>query len=167
MALTADRLRQVLFFDKETGEFFWKEKRPGGIEPGDKAGRINGNGYDEISIDCVRYKAHRLAWLYVYDKWPEKNLDHIDGNRSNNKISNLREATQSQNMSNRSKTIINTSGYKGVHFRRKKFEAYIRILGKRIDIGRFNSAEAAAIAYDVAAYKYFGEFAKPNGIYEG
>ena len=106
-------------------------------------------------------KAHRLAWFFVYGEWPQKQIDHINGNKSDNRISNLRLATASQNLSNKGITKSNTSGYKGVSFNRtkKKWMASIKVNKKSINLGYFLTPEEASEAYKAAAIKHHGEFA--------
>jgi hypothetical protein len=95
-----------------------------------------------------------------------KETDHINGNGLDNRRSNLRECSTSENQRNKSKRDSNTSGYKGVSFNKfaKKFHAQIRVNGRRIHLGYFRTAEEAAIAYDDAAKIYHGNFANVNGI---
>ena len=95
--LTQEYLKSILDYDLDTGIFTWKINKAKRTKIGDIAG-WSYNGYREIEINDKKYKAHRLAWLYVYGEMPNKLIDHIDGNRSNNKISNLREATLDGNI---------------------------------------------------------------------
>jgi hypothetical protein len=119
------------------------------------------NGYLECSLDSKRYYLHRLAWFYVYKVWPSDNIDHINGNKSDNRLVNLRQATQSQNMHNRNKYKNNTSGYKGVtwHKQYKKWNAQITYNNKLINLGFFDCPVEAHKAYCKAADKMHKEFA--------
>lgn len=159
--ITASYVRQILDYDPETGIFVWRVKRNNRIPAGSVAGRDNGLGYIRIGINGRNYKAHRLAWLITYGQWPSKHIDHIDGNRANNMISNLREASVSQNSMNRKLSIINTSGYKGVYWHTQvyKWQARIMIHGKAKHLGLFDTAEEAHAAYCLAADRLHGEFA--------
>ena len=155
----------------KTGEFRWKE-RPrehfetqrvwkiwNGRHPGAVAGRVN-NGYREIGIKNIRYLAHRLAWLYVHGEWPQHQIDHIDGDKLNNLIANLRLATNSQNGANRGAPADNTSGYKGVSRAKQRWRAVISVKGRYRHLGTFGTAEEAYAAYCKAARELHGEFAR-------
>lgn len=163
--ITAARLKALFSYDKETG-FFTRKIGVRGESIGEVAGTLGGDGYWQISIGPRGarkiYKAHRLAWLYVYSEWPEKQIDHINGNRSDNRWVNLREATQSQNNANAARRSDNTSGFKGVMRGRKKWRAQITVRGKNLEIGTFESPEAAHAAYVDKARSVFGEFARPE-----
>lgn len=153
--LTAEHLRSQLSYNSETGSFSWRNARAGNkIKSGDIAGFVRANGYREIGITiggkCRHYSEHRLAWLYVYGIWPNHYIDHIDRNRSNNKISNLREATNAQNCLNRSKRKETLSRYVGVSWFNsiKKWRADIRVGGKLYYLGKFDTERDAAVAYN-------------------
>lgn len=149
--LTRDRLLEVLDYNQETGIFIWKIKLSARGAVGKKAG-TNTYGYNAINIDGVRYFAHRLAWLYVHGYWPKQEIDHIDRNRSNNSINNLRDVSRTVNALNNSPQLINSSGVKGVTFckDRNQWQAQINIMGKNITLGRYQSLDEAAIAYKSA-----------------
>jgi hypothetical protein len=108
-------IRQSVRYDRETGLFYWIVSR-GGMKSGDVAGRINPIGYVQIQINCKNYAAHRLAWFFENGVWPDGCIDHVDNNRANNKISNLRLASVAQNNCNVPMRRNNTSGIKGVGF---------------------------------------------------
>lgn len=146
--LTAARLRELLHYDPETGVFTNRVVRPRTVL-GAVAGGHDSYGYITISVDVRRYLAHRLAWLYVYGEWPSKNLDHINGVRDDNRIANLREATQAQNLQNRAAASIGRSGVLGVGWdsSRKKWVASIKHQGKARHLGRFSTVEGAQAAY--------------------
>lgn len=154
--ITADRLREVLFYDPESGIFLWR------VEPRRRpingpAGSLN-RGYRDICIDQQRYKAHRLAWLYMTGKMPTKAIDHIDGQPDNNRWSNLREASMSQNIANAKRRITNVSGYKGVSWVPQCSKWRVRVGGKHV--GLFATVEEAGTAYAVAAQITYGDFAR-------
>lgn len=153
--LSQDRLKEVLFYDNEDGDFYWRINRPK-TPAGSTAGYTDPLGYIIISIDGNKYQAHQLVWLWFYNKVVM--IDHKDNNPSNNRINNLREATYSQN--NHRRNLYNPLGYTGVRYRSGHFEAHIRINGIITRLGKFNTAEEAAEAYRNAARQYFGEFAK-------
>ena len=114
-----------------------------------------------IIIDSKEYIPYRLAWLYMTGEWPTNFIDHINRNRTDNRWSNLREATYAENNRNKSIGINNTSGYKGVswHKRRGKYRAEIRVNGKSKHLGYFDNKEDAYASYIQAAKLYHGEFA--------
>lgn len=125
--------------------------------------KIDRAGYLCGTINCKRLFAHRVAWAIFHGEWPELSIDHIDGNPQNNRISNLRLATVSENNRNRGKNRLNKSGYKGVSYlpRRKKWRATIMIPGERVKLlGVFETPQEAHIAYRDAADKYHGNFAR-------
>lgn len=138
--LTQERLLQVIAYDKDTGVFTR-------LDSGKPTGTVNNRGYVCLKVDGKSYLAHRLAWLYVYGVWPENYTDHIDRNKTNNSIQNLRDVTNSQNQRN-----VAESSSRGVWFdsSRGKFTARIKIMGKLKFLGRFTSFEAAKAAYDSA-----------------
>ena len=151
-------------FEYKDGNLIYKikNKNAHGINIGDVVGTIDTKGYRVIKINKKVYKAHRLIWIYHNgDIEDGLFIDHIDRNPLNNKIENLRLATRSQNGSNATKNITNTSGYKGVswHKRSKKWMASIKYNCKTINIGGFSTAELASEAYKVAAIKYKGDYA--------
>lgn len=162
--LTVERLRELLDYDPQTGEFTWKRNLKGGVRAGNKAGcqdrRGGGVEYIRIRIDGRIYHAHRLAWLHFYGEWPSVKIDHVDG--WSNAIANLRLATQAQNVRNARLRHDNTSGFKGVVSRGRKWVAQVNHAGCNNYLGIFESPEAAAAAYDVGAKRLFGDFAKTN-----
>ena len=156
--LTAERLREVLSYIPESGIFYWlkTEKR---VKAGDVAGSYT-QGYLNIQVDGVLYRAHRLAWLYVNGDWPEKGIDHINGVSTDNRIANLRDANQSQNTANSRRSINCKSGFKGVTAYRSRWVASIGKAGRKKHIGVFDTPEEAHAAYLSAATKIHGEFAR-------
>jgi len=158
--ITQAELKKLLSYDPKTGVFRWRKTGKG--RNADRiAGNTNNHGYRALCIRGKRYQAHRLAWLYVHGVWPAGDLDHRNGVRDDNRIKNLRQATRSQNMQNKSLQANNTSGYKGVcwNIGMKKWQANIRLHGKRKFLGYFSNIEDAASAYASAASELHGEFA--------
>jgi hypothetical protein len=135
-------------FQYQDGELYYKKSPNFRIVLGQKAGGTNSNGYIIIEIKQKSYKAHRLIFLYHNGYLPEF-IDHIDQNKQNNNIENLREVTKSENKYNTKKYKTNTSGYKGVSYHKasKKWAACIRINKKDIWLGLFETRELAYDAY--------------------
>lgn len=166
--LTWQDLIHILNYDPLTGNFRWNFNDPHGgrrVE-GKIAGSRNSSGYILIHLNGAKYRAHRLAWLYIHHTWPGKMLDHINGNKSDNRISNLRLATRSQNFCNRGKNSNNTSGYKGVSWnkRDKNWTVHICVNRKQRHGGSFKVKEDAVLAYNKLAVRYHGAFARLNII---
>lgn len=148
--LTADRLRELLHYDPETGLFANNGTRHG-VARGSPTGTLDAsNGYVKIGVCGRRYYAHRLAWFYVYGEWPENDIDHLNGVRSDNRIANLRAATRALNMQNLRRANENSSsGLLGVERigNRGFWCARIGVFGKRVYLGCFNNPEDAHQAY--------------------
>lgn len=153
--LTQNYLKELLYYNQITGVFTWKarpKQRPqwNARYAGAKAGSLDTNGYLRITINGSRYSAHRLAWFYVNGVWPENEIDHIDRDKTNNRISNLRDVDKSENQQNKIAAQRNSrTGFLGVHYCRKRenFVAKIMINKKRFHIGYFKTAEEASQAY--------------------
>lgn len=146
MALTAERLRELVHYDPDTGIFIRKIDR-GGHKAGEVMGTPSHRGYLKICVDKIHYYAHRLAWLYVYGETP-KVIDHINGNTGDNRIANLRNVSQAENLQNITRpSRNNTSGYLGVSRKRKRWAAAVSVNNKPVRIGYFETKEAAYAAY--------------------
>jgi len=154
------RLRTLLHYDRETGEFRWRKRICSSIQAGDIAGGLNKEGYLKITINGRQYPAHQLAWLYMKGKWCSQVIDHRDLNPSNNRWVNLRIANRSQNNANRRRYRNNSCGLKGVSRHRRGWRATIRKNGRRHHLGIFRMPQAAHAAYVKAARKLFGKFAR-------
>ena len=144
------KLRDALNYNPETGEFTW-EISAGRVRAGSLAGCVDkSRGRLCVNFQGKLYLAHRLAWLLAYGKWPDEMIDHIDGNPLNNRISNLRDVSQSLNQQNQRKASANNStGFLGVSFHKQtaKFQARIALNGKLKHLGLFPTAELAHAAY--------------------
>jgi hypothetical protein len=158
--LTQERLKELLSYDPETGVFRWLVKPSAQVGAGDVAGSTRLNGYRCIKIDRHGYQAHRLAWLYVYGIWPTDQLDHKFGVRADNRIAELREATRVENGRNRKMHRNNSSGFRGVSWNKfkRKWCAQIRLPGRIIYRGQFNTAKEASDSYEAKAKELFGDF---------
>lgn len=152
--LTQDLLKSLLNYDPDTGVFTWLVQRRGTAKAGTTAGSINGCGYIHIRVNIKMYPAHRLAWLYVYGVWPSKGLDHINRVRTDNRIANLREATDGENKQNCSLHRNNSSGIKGVGRNQGKWRARISVDDRQIYLGRYTTIEDAIAARKAAEVKY-------------
>lgn len=151
--VTLDRLKELLNYEPHTGHFTWRKASARRTIVGSLAGTISTKGYVKIQIDRKLYPAHRLAWLYVYGEWPDNFIDHINRDKSDNRIANLRVVSASVNMRNCGLRSTNTSGFKGVSYiaYRRKWVATIRLHGKNCVLGKFDTPEAASAAYVSAA----------------
>lgn len=161
IAVTLSELHQMLDYDPLTGEFRWVCPPQNMINlKGLRAGSIYSNGYRYISINGVEYRSGRLAWLYYYGEEASGMVDHHNRDRSDDRILNLREATNSQNQANRPAPKNNTSGVKGVRYERDRgrWRASIEFNGKAKNLGRFSTKEEAIAARKSAEEKCFGEF---------
>ena len=149
-------------FDYRDGELYWKERINVSIDLSKPAGDIDTKGYRRIQIEGKRYRAHRLIWKYHYGKDPKEFIDHIDGNKTNNNMENLREATNQQNGFNRGPQKNNKLGIKGVRKQRNKYRATIIINGENKHLGLFFTIEEARLVREEAENKLFKEFSVLN-----
>lgn len=149
--VTSDRLRSMLLYCPESGHFTWLN--PGRANPrlvGARAGGVNSEGYWKISVGGKNYLAHRLVFLFVLGRWPVGVLDHINGDRTDNRFLNLRESSDALNAQNRRKARTgNTSGYLGVSWnsRRGQWVAQIQVDGKKKGLGYFDDPAVAHSVY--------------------
>lgn len=159
--ITQEYLLKHFIYDPEVGQFINRIGR-GRSLIGEHAGTIHPYGYRQIQILGYIYKEHRLAWLYVYGDMPEE-IDHKNGNRSDNRISNLRVVTRSQNNAN-SERPTGTAGLRGVTWfdRDQKWKAQIKVGGRSKHLGYFDTVEEAHAVYLTAAEYHFGEHAYHN-----
>lgn len=147
--VTIDRLKEVLSYDPDTGSFTWLMSLSNNAPKGSIAKNIR-HGYMRVRIDNVLYMQHRLAWLYMTGSWPPAgmHIDHINGDRADNRWSNLRLATPRQNQQNRrNPEFSNKTGYMGVTLVGGRYRANITNDGKSIAIGSFDTLEEAHAAY--------------------
>ena len=147
--MTQDELKRILSYNPETGLFYWKIKPSNRFKLGMQAGSLV-NGYIRIHTNGRQYGAHRLAWLYIHGVEPEHQIDHINGNPSDNRIVNLRQATALENAQNiRKPQKNNTHGNLGVTYdpKKKLWRTRISVNGTRKYIGKFKTQEQAAQAY--------------------
>jgi hypothetical protein len=161
--LTVDLLNHLFEYDKETGNLIWKIKpssRGHSVKVGDIAGTLKSHGYICVGINYNSYRAHRLIFL-MHKGYLPKTVDHINGDKLDNRIENLRAATVGQNQHNRKTNANNTSGYKGVSWSKaqKKWAARITLERKNIHLGYFANVEEAAEVVRKAREELHGDFA--------
>lgn len=161
--LKHSRLLEVLHYDPLSGVFTWRIRRGGSAIVGSIAGGLNSDGYLQIKIDGVLYKAHRLARFYVNGVMPgdDVEIDHRNRIRTDNMFSNLREADDSQTACNRSTRSDNSSGVPGVNWNTEagKWRVRVQKNGKRLLVGDFVDFDEAVAAREVVVNAWHGEFA--------
>lgn len=173
--LTHSVLLQLLDYDPQTGIFRWRERSEEhfasranqNVWNAKYAGKIAGTpcrGYIRMVVASGATSGQRLAWFYVHGEWPPHNVDHINRDPSDNRIKNLRLATNAQNQWNRPKLCYSTSPYKGVtlHKPSGRWSAKITKNKERIYLGYYSTPEEAAAAYRKAAIEHHGEYARPD-----
>jgi hypothetical protein len=172
-----DFLKEALSYDPVTGHLWWKNSVPNKNLDRPVGRVITKRGYLGFDVKKVGKKFtllnHRVAWFLSYGVWP-RILDHINGTVTDNRIGNLREATEQQNQANTKKGLGRsgkefTSKYKGVHWDKtgERWIAKVGVNYKKVFLGSFSSEEEAAVAYNKAATKIFGEYAVMNNIEDG
>jgi hypothetical protein len=155
-------LKTLLQYNPETGEFIRLQTHGTRGLKGKVAGTKQGAGYIQIKLLGKFQQAHRLACLYMTGKWPEKEVDHMDGNPGNNVWINLRECTPSENQYNTRLPKNNTSGVKGVSYNKasKKWVVQLSVRGMRPYLGRYDDLELAEFVANEARQKYHGLYAR-------
>lgn len=158
---TPENIDEIFEYDPETGVLVRKFK--GGHRRVAGAKRANGD-YSKVAFNGREYPAHRLIWWLVYGALPDKFIDHINGDKSDNRLSNLRLATDAENKRNVGPRSHNTSGFKGVSYDRQtgRWLAHATFNGKGVHLGRHASKEAAAEAYQNFARRNHGPFFKES-----
>ncbi len=161
---TPETLRKLLSYNCETGQLIWKKTNSPRALAGSVAGCLSKHtGYVLVRVNKKLMRAHRVVWMMIYNEVPSE-IDHIDGNRSNNRIENLRILSRSENNQNRGVQKNNISGFTGVSFdsSRSKWVAKIQLNGKTTHLGRFGSLDDAKQAYADAKQKM--HMAQPNVV---
>jgi hypothetical protein len=161
LSLSASRVRELFDYDPATG-LLTRRIAVSNSRVGVAVGRDNGLGYLQVRVDRRLFTVHRVIWCWMTGEWPQGEVDHIDGNRSNNRWSNLRLATREQNEANKRTREGKIGGAKGVYAHRGRWRALITVAGKRIYLGVFDRHEDAVSAYAEAATKHYGAFAKSD-----
>lgn len=171
--VTKSDILEFLDYNPKSGLFIWKPRTEhnfphenfrntwNSLNAGKNPGFLSKNGYTYIDVCKRRFLAHRLAWFLVHGVFPKRDIDHINGNRTDNRITNLRLASRSENLCNAKIRSDNTSGFKGVSFRKdtKKWSAKIKASGKPLNLGCFDSAEEAAEVVNFHRNNLHGAFA--------
>lgn len=148
---TSERVRELFDYDPETGLFTARTAKGNRLTK--FSGYLRPDGYVDLMVDGAKYRAHRIAWLHVFGKWPEGVIDHIDRNRSNNRLANLRDVTPAYNMHN-SERSGTRGGKAGIERRPSgRFRVKLSVGGKQYTVGTFDSEKEAADAYFSAKYK--------------
>ncbi len=152
--ITHEELTALLDYIPETGDLLWKVKNNRRIVIGSRAGTINDHGYIVIRLNGLRYRAHRLVWLYVNKTWPTNDIDHINGQRDDNRIENLRDVTTAENIQHQTAAQkTNKTKLLGVSKRKHGFIARICTNGVIKHLGSFKTPEEAHQAYILAKRK--------------
>lgn len=155
--ITQSELKEAIHYEPETGLFFWRSNRANNkIKIGDIAGSITFKGYITISVKNTQYRAHHLAWFYIHGEWPIDRLDHINQIRCDNRILNLREVNNSENLKNKTRYKNNTTGISGVywHSRDEVWQPKINLDGRQVHLGYFNDFFEACCARKSAEVKF-------------
>jgi len=150
--ITQDILKSKVTYDKTTGIFLHKKRS--GVKAGRIAGSLTSYGYISIKVNKKAYGAHRLAWLYEYGSLPTSSIDHINHNRVDNRIDNLRICITDENSKNRKLYNNNPSGATGVRWRKDRWEARIGVDGKSVHLGTFSEYSEAVNARKNAEVLY-------------
>ena len=152
MKLTQAEVQKLFWYEEETGRLVRKFSRGKGFA-GTHSEAKDKNGYLVVGINKKLYRAHRVVWLYVHGEWPKGDIDHINGIKDDNRISNLRDVTRAENLQNQKASRKNTSGFKGVWFQKSsnRYVAVIESNRKRYYLGCFETPEEAASAYSEKA----------------
>lgn len=168
--LDQTELRRVLAYEPESGVFRWRPRADRDLSwnhrfSGEKAGAVLPIGYRYINFNKRLRTAHRLAWLWMTGDWPAAYIDHINGNRADNRWVNLRAATAGQNGANQGLRSTNTSGVKGVCWvtSKRKWQASITVGNRDIYLGRFARFDDAVAARKAAEDEHHGVFAHIRG----
>lgn len=155
-------VRRLLAYDPETGALTYREKPCRRILAGDPAGTVRKDGYRQVKVGGKLVYSHRIAFFLMEGRWPDEEIDHANGDPSDNRWANLRPARRAENAANLGRSKVNRSGFKGVYWHQgdAKWMARIRQNGKTTYIGSYDTAEEAARAYEKRARSLHGEFAR-------
>jgi hypothetical protein len=159
VSLTQKRLRELLFYDLDAGYFMWLKVTTFRTHPGAIAGTVNANGYVVIGVDGEPFYAHRLAHFYLRGRWPRREIDHRNLDKSDNTWDNIRPATRGENQQNAPLRAQpnSRSGKRGVYARGRRWCAKINVNKRQYHLGTFDTRSQAYAAY-VAAKPIYHPF---------
>lgn len=162
--LRQNRLKELLYYNLSSGDFVWLVSASNAIKVGSQAGSPDKDGYIIIQIDGKKYKAHRLAWLYVHGTWPENEIDHENTIKHHNQISNLRPATHAENLANTPHRAVNKLKVKNIHYvaRTNRYILQMMLDGKKKHLGCFRTLEEAVTKRDTVASQQHGKFSRTD-----
>jgi hypothetical protein len=163
--LTHEHLTHLMECNPFWGVLFWKNPQTNRVRVGEQVGSLMRGGYRQTSIDGERYLIHRLIWFYVHKEWPNGFLDHINQNKRDNSIQNLRVVTNSENMHNRGATVKSTTGQKGIYIHKPsgRYRVMVKHNYKMHHGGYYHTIEAALTARDWLA----AQLEQPSGFSVG
>jgi hypothetical protein len=168
--LTQEKAQELWDYDEDSGVFVWRRQRNSRAPQGVEAGSLDkADGYRLIRYNRLKYRAHRLAWFYTYGVWPKDQIDHINGDKDDNRLCNLREADASLNARNRRLQSNSKSGVMGVYYDtfNKKWRAQIKPEGVKLCLGRYTHKEDAIAARKSADEKYGFHANHGNTVVQG
>ncbi len=164
-SVTAERVRYLFNYEPSTGRLIRRVNAGYRARKGSIAGGMSRHGYRIVRVDGIVFMAHRIVWMHVHGEWPAKTLDHINGDRSDNRLENLRLADQYENGYNRKVSRRSSTGVLGVYWEntRLKFSASINFRGKTYNLGRYSYLKEAVAARKQAEQRLYGEFQSARG----
>ncbi len=164
--VTAERVRHLFAYNPATGQLIRKVGTLSRAKAGMIAGTLSHHGYLTVCVNGRSYMVHRIVWLYVHGEWPAQSIDHINGDRSDNRLENLRVADHHQNGYNRKPSRNSSTGIVGVYWSRHRglFSADITFQGKTIYLGRFATLNEAVAVRRLAEWKYFGQYSRQYAV---
>ena len=152
--MTTEAIKRMLRYSTESGEFWWTSDAPTKVR-GKRVEYKDKHGYICLKLDGRMYKAHRIAWLFQYGYWPTQHIDHINGNKADNRICNLRDVSPNINAQNRRRALsTNSVGFLGVSRNGSGWRAEIRVAGKKINLGTYPLPDQAHAIYVAAKRKH-------------
>lgn len=165
--MTAEIL-SYFHYDPVTGHLRWAKPKPKSkVRAGHVVSYIGADGYLTVTFHKKRYKAHRICWLLASGDWPDGDIDHINGDRTDNRLDNLRVCSRQNNLRNMKKQPNKSSVYKGVSKRKdNQYEAYYSLNNKKVSLGLFTQEREAALVYNINVAPIFKDYARFNVVFE-